>query len=92
MNQRDTNVSNLLAEYKSNLNTSELQPQKLIVLKKIQAATARALRNNKPLPVFDNLITIVADEAVLKVAYTRIKSNKGANTAGTDEEKSTKTI
>lgn len=59
-----------------------LVKNKIVVLEKIRNACGNAIVNNKPVPVFDNLLPILSSMEVLQVAYSNIKSNKGSTTKG----------
>lgn len=51
----------------------------------------KCVRDNKPIPIFNNLMPIVARIEVLTLAYNNIKSNKSSMTLGTTDNTADKT-
>lgn len=80
---RSTLVSQEIKEASGNKYFVESSKSKLKVLEKIRLRVAEALKNNKTLPIFYNLINVVSSKEVLLTAYGNIKSNKGSTTPGT---------
>jgi len=56
---------------------------KIKVLDNLRQSTMIAISENKPTPIFNNLMPIVYSMEVLQLAYGNIKSNKGSLTKGT---------
>lgn len=59
---------------------------KINVLTNMRDKVATAIRENEPLPVFNNLMPIVFSREVLILAYSNIKRNPGAMTPGTEKQ------
>lgn len=59
---------------------------KIKVIQNIRTKVAKAVKDGTTVPVFDNLMPIIADMEVLQLAYANIKSNKGSMTPGTTPE------
>lgn len=57
---------------------------KIIVLKNIRITVENAIKNNKPIPVFRNLMSLIYNEDILYLSYGMIKSTKGSMTKGMD--------
>lgn len=49
----------------------------------------KTVKNKNPFSVFDNLIPIVSNITILKIAYAKIISKKGINTLSANENKLT---
>lgn len=62
----------------------ELAPQ-LKVIEKIRQKNLNAIENNLPLPIHDDLYSLLCSEQILTIAYTILAKNKGALTPGTQK-------
>jgi retron-type reverse transcriptase len=59
---------------------------KINVLTNMRSKVTTAIKENQPLPVFNNLMPIVSSREVLILAYSNIKRNPGAMTPGTENQ------
>ena len=81
--KRSANVSIEISLAKGNYFLTQTAKTKIKVLEKMRNSVSKAIQNQQPLPVFNNLISIISSEPILLLAYSNIKSNKGATTPGT---------
>lgn len=61
-----------------------LVKNKINVLKNMRSKMDESIKNNKGFRVYDNLMSLVSDKNILKLAYGNIKSNKGSMAPGFD--------
>ncbi len=68
------------------MNTDELESALLVAESRVLGIQTKLHRwaRDDPHRVFDDLFNLVADPAFLLVAWERVRSNKGAKTAGVD--------
>lgn len=60
--------------------------KKLKVLENIKNKVCACLRDNKPIPIYDNLFSILTSPDILILAYQKLSKNKGAMTPGTEKQ------
>lgn len=63
----------------------------LHTINNIQLTMNKCVRENKPIPVFNNLMPLIYRMEILTLAYNNIKSNKGSMTPGTTDNTADKT-
>nr|YP_010700355.1 putative group II intron reverse transcriptase/maturase mat7 [Flexiglena variabilis]WCH63523.1 putative group II intron reverse transcriptase/maturase mat7 [Flexiglena variabilis] len=59
---------------------------KIQTIANIYNSTKLSINDNKPFPIFKNLINIISDEKVLIAAYKNIRPNKGSNTISVEPD------
>jgi RNA-directed DNA polymerase len=89
--KRSTEVSNEINSAKGNTFLIQTTNTKLKVIQNIRNSVSEALNNNKAIPIFNNLISIISSKEILLLAYGNIKSNRGATTPGSLGETADKT-
>ena len=58
---------------------------KISVLRNMSIAIDTAIKEGKPIPIFNNIMPVIHSEEVLILAYSNIQGNKGALTKGTND-------
>lgn len=73
-------------------NQTLIKSKPLIVIEAIQKRIATQISNNQEITPITNVYDLLCHPDILRIAYSKIKGNKGALTPGTDPNTSADTI
>lgn len=86
--RREYQITDEIKEFIQDFNTKThaTHNKKLKVLENTKNKVCACLRDNEPIPIYDNLFAILRSPDILILAYQKLSKNKGAMTPGTKKE------